>query len=141
MNRAGYQVAVVTNQSGIGRGLFAIEALHAMHQKMHHLLSQLGGHIDAVLFCPHKPDEGCPCRKPSPGLLLQLADRLSVDLRGVPFVGDSLSDIHAATQAGASPIIVRTGKGENTLRMHDNLPASLQVFDNLAAFAEHLTGA
>lgn len=99
---------------------------------MDYLLAQHGGHIETVLFCPHGPDEGCLCRKPSPGLLLQLADRLGIDLRGIPFVGDSLSDIQAATQAGATPLLVRTGNGERTLQNREALPESVQVFDDLS---------
>ena len=140
LNQAGYSVAVVTNQSGVGRGLFSIETLHAMHEKMHHLLQQHGGHIETVFFCPHLPDMGCPCRKPSPGMLLQLADRLGVDLRGVPFIGDTVSDIQAATQAGATPILVRSGKGERTLVERDKLPESIQIFDDLADYVSQLLG-
>lgn len=132
LNRAGYHTAVATNQSGIARGLFGIETLHSIHKKMDYLLAQHGGHIETVLFCPHGPDEGCLCRKPSPGLLLQLADRLGIDLRGIPFVGDSLSDIQAATQAGATPLLVRTGNGERTLQNREALPESVQVFDDLS---------
>lgn len=138
LNQAGYHIAVVTNQSGIARGLFGVETLHAMHKKMDYLLGQYGGHIDTVLFCPHGPDEGCPCRKPSPGMLLQLADRLSIDLRGIPFVGDSLSDVQAASQAGATPVLVCTGNGEYTLQQGEALPGSIHVFADLSAFVDHL---
>ena len=137
LNQSGYHVAIVTNQSGIARGLFSIEDLHEMHEKMNHLLQAHGGHIDTVLFCPHGPDNGCPCRKPSPGMLLQLAERLGIDLRGVPFVGDTISDIQAATQAGATPVLVRTGKGEKTVQLRDSLPAALQIFDDLAGFVDY----
>ncbi|MEM7206606.1 MAG: D-glycero-beta-D-manno-heptose 1,7-bisphosphate 7-phosphatase [Pseudomonadota bacterium] len=136
LNQSGYHIAVATNQSGIARGLLSVETLHEIHQKMTYSLAQLGGRIDAVFFCPHGPDEGCPCRKPSPGMLLQISDRLGVDLRGVPFVGDSISDTQAATQAGASPVMVRTGKGARTLKDHDSLPDGLRVFDDLAAFVD-----
>jgi len=135
LNQAGYHVAVVTNQSGIARGLFGIEDLHEMHKKMDYLLSRHGGRIDAVSFCPHGRDEGCPCRKPSPGMLLQLADRLGIDLRGVPMVGDSLRDLQAAAQVGATPILVRTGKGEQTAR-DEALPANTVIHDDLSAFVE-----
>ena len=137
LNQSGYHVAVVTNQSGISRGLFSIETLHEMHEKMSHLLQAHGGQIDTVSFCPHGPDDGCPCRKPSPGMLLQLAERLGIDLRGVPFVGDALRDIQAATQAGATPFLVRTGKGGQTAQQRDALPAALQIFDDLAAFVDY----
>ncbi|MEM7292459.1 MAG: D-glycero-beta-D-manno-heptose 1,7-bisphosphate 7-phosphatase [Pseudomonadota bacterium] len=136
LNQAGYQVVVVSNQSGIARGLFTLEDLHDMHNKMDSLLSPLGGRVDAVLFCPHGPDDGCPCRKPAPGMLLQVADRLGIDLRTTPFVGDSHVDIQAATLAGAQPKLVRTGKGEDTLRTLDPLPQGVEVFANLAEFVD-----
>lgn len=138
LNQSGYYVAVVSNQSGIARGLFSIEALHGMHEKMNHLLQRHGGHVDVVSFCPHGPDDGCPCRKPSPGMLLQLADRLGIDLRGVPFVGDTLSDVQAATRSGATPVLVRTGKAEQLLQEREKLPESVQVFDDLRAFVDQL---
>ena len=136
LNQAGYHAVVVSNQSGIARGLFTYDDLHRMHAKMNALLAQLGGHVDAVLYCPHHPDDGCPCRKPAPGLLLQLAERLSVDLRGVPLVGDTLSDVQAASQVGAAPVMVRTGRGLRTLDEIDRVPEGVKIYNNLAEFAE-----
>ena len=139
LNQIGCHIVVVTNQSGIARGLFGIEELHEMHKKMDYLLSQYGGRIEAVSFCPHGPDEGCPCRKPSPGMLLQLANRLGIDLRGVPMVGDSVRDLQAAAQVGALPILVRTGKGEQTVR-GETMPVNTVVYDNLSAFVDTYLG-
>jgi D-glycero-D-manno-heptose 1,7-bisphosphate phosphatase len=93
LNHAGWRVALATNQSGLGRGLFDMSALNAIHLKMNTALAQHGGRIDAVFFCPHAPDEQCACRKPLPGLLLEAGRRFGVDLRGVPMVGDSLRDL------------------------------------------------
>ena len=89
-SQAGWRVVVATNQSGIGRGLFDMHALNAMHEKMHHLISKAGGRIDAVFFCPHKPEAGCSCRKPAPGMVLEVAERFSVKPESLWLVGDSL---------------------------------------------------
>jgi D-glycero-D-manno-heptose 1,7-bisphosphate phosphatase len=133
LNAAGYRVAVASNQSGVGRGLFSEPTLHAIHARMNASLAAHGAHVDALAYCPHTPDAGCDCRKPKPGLLRQLAATLDVDLRGVPFVGDSLSDIDAALAVGASPVLVRTGKGERTLADPRYMP-NIPVFDDLARF-------
>jgi D-glycero-D-manno-heptose 1,7-bisphosphate phosphatase len=137
LNKANYRVAIATNQSGIARGLFSLYALNAMHKKMNALLAQHGGRIDGVFFCPHGPDDDCHCRKPKTGLFQQIARRLSTELKGVPAVGDSLRDIQAASQAGAKPYLVLTGKGKRTLKA-GNLPREIPVFDNLFSVVETL---
>jgi len=137
LNQSGFHVVVATNQSGIGRGLFDMSALNAMHTKMHRALTTLGGHIDAIFFCPHSADDGCDCRKPKPGLFLQIARRLDCDLRGVPAIGDSSRDLAAAASVGCATILVRTGKGKMT-ETEGNLPPGTLTFDNLAAAATHL---
>lgn len=139
LNESGYQVVVATNQSGIGRGLFDIETLAAMHEKMHALLAAQGGRIEAVFFCPHTPEHRCNCRKPGSGLFEDIAHRYGMDLGGVPAVGDSLRDIEAAQAVGAQPMLVRTGKGERTLAM-GKVPPDVPIFDNLAQVAETLVG-
>jgi len=113
--QAGYTIAVATNQSGIARGYYDLETLHAMHKKMDRLLEPYGGHIEALFFCPHGPKDNCHCRKPKPGLLQDIASRYQCSLDGIPFIGDTLGDIRAARAAGAKPILVRTGKGEIAL--------------------------
>lgn len=138
LNHAGWHVVVATNQSGIGRGLFDMSALNAMHAKMNRALAASGGRIDAVFFCPHTPDEACQCRKPEPGMFLQIGERFGVDLAEVPVVGDSLRDLQAAHAAGCQPHLVLTGKGE-ALRgqpLPATYPAQTQVHNDLAAFAE-----
>ncbi|HRP29641.1 MAG TPA: D-glycero-beta-D-manno-heptose 1,7-bisphosphate 7-phosphatase [Burkholderiaceae bacterium] len=142
LNHAGWHTVVASNQSGIGRGLFDMASLNAMHAKMNRLLLQLGGRIDAVFFCPHAPDEGCDCRKPLPGLLQQIGERYGVDLAQVPMVGDSLRDMQAAVAAGCQPHFVASGKhrGDDVLavaRLLEGVPG-VRVHADLAAFAEAL---
>lgn len=137
LNQWGYRVLVATNQSGVSRGLFDMDTLNAIHERMHKSVMQAGGRIDAVFFCPHSAEEKCDCRKPKPGLLKQIAERYNTDLTGVPTVGDSLRDLQAAVAVGAQPYLVLTGKGEKT-RKTAELPAETIVFPTLAAFAVHL---
>jgi D-glycero-D-manno-heptose 1,7-bisphosphate phosphatase len=136
LNQAGYRVVVATNQSGIGRNLFDMATLNAIHDKMHRALGAIGGRIDAVFFCPHPADSTCSCRKPKPGMLEDIGQRFNVPLAGVPAVGDSPRDLEAAAAVGASPVLVKTGKGAKTLAA-GGLPAGTQVFDDLAAAAAH----
>lgn len=139
LSLAGFTVAVASNQSGLARGLFDEETLHAMHQKLHDLVAAKGGRVDRIVICPHGPDDACACRKPKPGLLLELGQHYDVSLTGVPVIGDSLRDLRAASLAGARPILVRTGNGTKT---ELKLPADLgdvDVFDDLAAVAAALT--
>ena len=131
LNQAGYKVVVATNQSGVGRGLFCMAMLNRIHAKMHKLVGQAGGRIDAIFLCPHAADAGCDCRKPKPGLFRDIAKRYHADLQGVPAIGDSLRDIQAAAEVGASPMLVRTGKGERTLELGE-LPEGTPVYADLA---------
>jgi D-glycero-D-manno-heptose 1,7-bisphosphate phosphatase len=131
LNHAGYRVVVATNQSGIGRGLFDMGTLNAIHEKMHRALAQAGGRVDAVFFCPHSGDSRCDCRKPKPGMLMEIGKRFHADLTGVPCIGDSLRDLQAAEAVGASPMLVLTGKGEKTLR-DGNFPKNTVIFPDLA---------
>jgi D-glycero-D-manno-heptose 1,7-bisphosphate phosphatase len=132
LNHAGYHVILATNQSGVGRGLFEVSTLNAIHDKMHRALAQIGGRIDAIFFCPHAQDANCECRKPKSGLLQEIAKRFNVDLRNVPNIGDSLRDLQAAAAVGAAPILVRTGKGSKTER-EGNLPAGTRIYADLAS--------
>jgi D-glycero-D-manno-heptose 1,7-bisphosphate phosphatase len=132
LNHAGYQVILATNQSGVGRGLFEVSMLNAIHDRMHRALAQIGGRIDAIFFCPHAQEANCACRKPKSGLLEEIARRFSVDLKGVPSVGDSLRDLQASAAVGAVPILVLTGKGEAT-RSAGDLPAGTVIYPDLAA--------
>jgi D-glycero-D-manno-heptose 1,7-bisphosphate phosphatase len=131
LNHAGYRVVVATNQSGIGRGLFDMAMLNAIHEKMLKALGHVGGRLDAVFFCPHTGDARCECRKPKPGMLAEIGRRFNMELTGAPCVGDSLRDLQAAEAAGAQPILVLTGKGEKTLR-DGNFPKNTIIFPDLA---------
>ena len=137
LNQAGFKVVVASNQSGIGRGLFDMNTLNAIHAKMHKLVGQAGGHIEGVFFCPHPADSKCNCRKPRTGLFEEIARRFRVDLKGLPSVGDAARDLQAALAVGARPILVRTGKGQRTLDA-GGLPDNISVFDDLQAAAQFL---
>ena len=137
LSQAGYHVVIASNQSGIGRGLFEMATLNAIHDKMHHAIGQLGGRIDAVFFCPHAQDGSCNCRKPKPGLLEEIGRRFNVNLRGVPSIGDSLRDLEASAAVGAQPILVLTGKGQKT-RREDGLPPGTVIYADLAEAVESI---
>lgn len=111
LNRAGFLVAIATNQSGVGRGLFDLRTLTAIHTRMRRELAAVGGRVDAIFFCPHSPEAQCHCRKPQPGLLQEIKERFQIPLDDVPAIGDSLRDLQAAQAAGAMPMLVLTGKG------------------------------
>ena len=115
LNQSGFRVALATNQSGISRGLFDMVTLNAIHDKMYRAVSQLGGRIDAMFYCPHAADDHCDCRKPKTGMIEEIGLRFSTDLTNVPCVGDALRDLQAYVESGCQPILVRTGKGEQTL--------------------------
>ena len=110
INHAGWHTVVATNQSGIGRGMIDMSTINAVHAHMHQLLQTQGGRIDAVFFCPHTPESDCDCRKPKPGLLLDIGHRYGVDLRHVPMVGDTARDLIAAQAAGCEPHLVLSGR-------------------------------
>ena len=137
LNHAGYRVVVASNQSGIGRGLLDMGALNAINDKMYRVLAQVGGHIDALFYCPHAAEANCDCRKPKPGMFIDIAQRFNVDLAGVPSVGDSLRDLQAAVTAGAQPMLVLTGKGANT-EAAGGLPDGIPVFADLAEAVRHI---
>jgi D-glycero-D-manno-heptose 1,7-bisphosphate phosphatase len=131
LSQAGYHVVLATNQSGVGRGLFEVSVLNAIHDRMYRALAQIGGRVDAIFFCPHGQEANCNCRKPKPGLLQEISHRFNVDLKGVPCIGDSLRDLQAAAAVGAAPILVLTGKGERT-QAAGNLPPGTTIHQNLA---------
>ena len=137
LNHAGYQVVIAANQPGLGRGLFDMAALNAIQSRMNKQLAAAGGRIDAFFYCPHAPDEGCSCRKPLPGLFLQIGDRYKVDLAQVHAVGDSVRDVQAAVAAGCVPHLVLTGKGApaQTDPLPAGFPPGTRVHADLAAFA------
>lgn len=137
LNHAGYRVVVATNQSGLARGLFDINALNAIHAKMHEQLTQYGGAIEAVFFCPHGPEDKCACRKPAPGMFHDISRRLRQPLYKTIVVGDKLSDINAALAVKARAMLVKTGKGQLTLD-NNTLPDDVQISDNLSTLVDSL---
>jgi D-glycero-D-manno-heptose 1,7-bisphosphate phosphatase len=138
LNHCGYRIYVASNQSGVGRGLFDIETLNAIHTKMLDELQKQGGRIEAILFCPHAPEQHCDCRKPRPNLYQQIGKRTNQSLQEVPVIGDSMRDLEAAVTVGARPILVRTGKGEQTLLQYADFLSGIACFDNLAQAADYL---
>lgn len=137
LNQAGYRVVVATNQSGVGRGLFDMTTLNAIHDKMHKAAALAGARIDAVFFCPHTADSHCHCRKPKSGMFEEIAARFNTSLEGVPAVGDSLRDLQAGVPMGTKPYLVLTGKGAKT-QAAGGLPEDTQVFANLSAVVAEL---
>lgn len=141
LSRAGYRVAVATNQSGIGRGYYDLATLQAMHDRMLSLVWAAGGNIDAICFCPHIETDGCNCRKPLPGLLLQIQEQLRVPLEGAYMVGDSIRDLEAGQAVGCRLVLVRTGKGEKSChKLAGSGLANVSIYANLAEFVDHLLG-
>lgn len=135
LNKAGWLTVVTSNQSGVGRGYLTLETLHQIHDKMVSQLADEDAHLDAILFCPHTPQEGCSCRKPSPGMLHKAARELDIDLSLSWMVGDRTTDLEAGTRAGCRSALVLTGYGkkEETESLHIDL-----VADDLLSFVEHI---
>ena len=140
LSHAGWHVVVASNQSGLGRGLFDVGTLNAMHAKMLKMLALQGGRMDAVFYCPHTAEDNCHCRKPRPGLFEQIGLRFGVPLKGVPTVGDSLRDALAGAAAGCEPHLVLTGKSEKYrgLVPPQDLPPGTLVHQDLSAFADFI---
>lgn len=137
LTQNGWHIAVATNQAGIGRGLFDMATLNAMHAKLHRSVAAAGGRIEAIFYCPDTSDSNSPNRKPNPGMNIAIGERFNVSLEGVPSVGDSLRDLQAAEAVRARPILVLTGKGKKT-QVEGNLPPGTTVFPDLAAVALEL---
>jgi D-glycero-D-manno-heptose 1,7-bisphosphate phosphatase len=143
LHRHDYRVVVVTNQSGVARGLFSLATLNEIHRHMLAETRKNGGLIEAIFFCPHGPDDGCACRKPATGMIKDVASRLKIEMSGVPAVGDSMRDLQAARDAGALPVLVKTGKGKVTTRMLKKKDSPVPVddvisFKDLASFTDAL---
>jgi D-glycero-D-manno-heptose 1,7-bisphosphate phosphatase len=111
-----------------------MNALNAMHLKMHRMVAAVGGRIDAVFFCPHTAEDHCECRKPKPGMLKMIVERFEADPYKTPLVGDSLRDLQAGAALGFPAHLVLTGKGRKTLAA-GGLPEGTKVHDDLRAFA------
>ncbi|WP_458525164.1 D-glycero-beta-D-manno-heptose 1,7-bisphosphate 7-phosphatase [Onishia taeanensis] len=138
LSGAGWTVAVATNQSGIARGYFDEAVLDGIHTRLNALVEEAGGRIEQIVYCPHGPDDDCRCRKPKPGLLETIRDRLGLaDLERSWMVGDSLRDLQAGEALGCRSVLVRTGKGADTEAKGEGL-AKARVFDDLSAFVTWL---
>jgi len=137
LTQEGYRVVIATNQSGVGRGLFDMHTLNAVNSKMHKMVSQAGGRIEAIFYCPDTAESDSPYRKPKPGLLEDIARRFNTDLKGIPAVGDALRDLQAAVAVGAQPILVLTGKGGKT-QQDGGLPPGTKIYANLGAAVRSL---
>lgn len=140
LSNAGFDVVIATNQSGLGRGLFTLDDLEAMHQKLVGLVEEAGGRIAGIFYCPHTPEDDCDCRKPKPGMIDAIADVMNEDVRGCPIVGDSMRDLQAGIARGCRPILVTTGKGAQTLTKlsADPISSSTTVVADLAAAADYI---
>lgn len=143
LNQNGYRIAVATNQSGVARGLFDMSTLNLIHDKMHREVLQAGGRIDAIFYCPHSGDDNCKCRKPNTGMIEDIGNRFSIALTKVPGIGDALRDLQAFANAGCQPILVKTGKGNETLKNaqsdpEKSLPSNTWICENLAEAAERI---
>lgn len=143
LHQSGFHIAVATNQSGVARGLFDMTTLNNIHGKMHHEILQAGGRIDAIFYCPHSADDHCHCRKPKTGMIKEIGKRFSVELHKVPGIGDALRDLQAFANAGCQPILVRTGKGKETLTNALNdpnkaLPVNTWICEDLAEAAHRI---
>jgi D-glycero-D-manno-heptose 1,7-bisphosphate phosphatase len=135
LSKAGYKIAIATNQSGIGRGYYTLDTLAAIHHKMTALVAAAGGTIDHIANCPHTPDDNCICRKPKPAMLLQILEKYQFRASDAWFVGDSLRDLEAAWAINMPTALVKTGKGQRSLD-RGNIPAQTPVFADLASFSQ-----
>lgn len=141
LNQGGWRVAIATNQSGIGRGLFDMAALNAIHAKMHRQLAAVGARVEAIFFCPHAPEDGCHCRKPEPGLFEQIGQRFGLPLADVPVAGNALRHVRAGAAAGCPTHLLLTGHSEHLRAVDDasiDIPPHTRVHEDLSAFVDWL---
>lgn len=144
LSKAGYIIAVATNQSGIGRGLFDLDELELMHDKLCALVEEKGGEIAGIFYCPHTPEENCECRKPKSGLIDSIERELGFPIKGAYIVGDTQRDLEAGYSRGCIPVLVKTGKGKKSLaslpKENPLLFSESLVFDDLRCFSNQLLG-
>ena len=142
LNHAGWHAVVATNQAGIGRGMIDMASVNLIHAHMNKLMQAQGARLDAVFFCPHTPEDRCECRKPLPGMMLEIGRRYGIDLHQVPVAADTLRDLQAAQAAGCEPHLVRTGRAaaldESQIEQWRQQVPGVRVHADLAALAEHL---
>jgi D-glycero-D-manno-heptose 1,7-bisphosphate phosphatase len=135
-----YKFVIITNQSAIGRGLVTFEIVNEINLKLISEIQSHGGRIDGIYTCPHKPEDDCPCRKPKPGLILQAAKELSLDLNNSIMIGDALTDIIAGYRAGIpTNALVLTGRGRDQVSLIETSHLkSIQVYKTLEEALESL---
>lgn len=138
LSKAGYIIAIATNQSGLARQLFNLSDLYAMHQKLCRLVEEQGGEIATIKYCSHLPDAQCACRKPKTGLIDDIRTELQLEPCTTYFVGDSLKDLQAAKAAACVPILVKTGKGNSTLNQLGSEFSAVKVYDDLLGFSKSI---
>ena len=141
LSRAGYTVAIATNQSGLGRGYLGLDELEAIHARLCQQVEEAGGLVAGIFYCPHLPEDGCRCRKPATGLLAAMEAELGASPRGSFFIGDSLRDLQAALAYGCRPVLVRTGKGAATLQALQSGQATLAGWEEIPVYADLATAA
>jgi histidinol-phosphate phosphatase family protein len=120
LTESGYRIIVITNQAGIGRGLYSEQSLTDIHSRMVAEISKTGGTIDAVYYCPHHPDAGCECRKPKPGMLIRAAREHNIELSNAYLIGDVPTDIEAGQRVGTTTLLVLTGLGQESYSHYIN---------------------
>lgn len=142
LNHAGWHAVVATNQAGIGRGMIDMASVNLIHAHMNKLMQAQGARLDAVFFCPHTPEDRCECRKPLPGMMLEIGRRYGTDLHQVPVAADTLRDLQAAQAAGCEPHLVRTGRAadldDSQIEQWRQQVPGVRVHADLSALAEHL---
>ncbi len=111
LTRHGFRIVVLTNQAAINRGITRRETIEEIHTRMAAALEAAGARIEGIFYCPHRPEEGCSCRKPQPGMLFRASEQLGIDLSQSYLIGDALTDVMAARRAGCRPILVMSGRG------------------------------
>lgn len=132
LSRLGLPIVVVTNQALVGRGLASTQDIEDIHQHMIAELSAHGGRIDRVLYCPHRSEDNCGCRKPEPGMLLQAAQEMGINLTQSYMVGDAVTDLLAGRKAGCRTFLVLTGRGfQQLLPALSTLGADFSISRNI----------
>ena len=139
LRRAGLRLSVATNQAGVGRGFMSLAQLAAVHERMQTDAAAHGAALDAVLYCPHAPEEQCACRKPAPGLIQAAVARSGIAASDSIVVGDDRRDLEAAERAGVAAALVRTGKGRRTEALLGN--AAVPAYDDLRELARAILAA
>lgn len=140
LTQAGVSMAIVSNQSAVGRGMMDDKTLDAIHQKMMQAIEDTGGKIQHIAYCPHAPDAQCPCRKPLPGMLLESLQVLSCKPESALMIGDSFRDVQAAHAADVPAMLVQSGYGDATqiLEKSRALSPHILAFPDLAAATAYI---